>query len=75
MQINVHQQIKLGKDYNWSNWFSDFHSLMIVYPGTSKRSMAVLYCDYMARVNSGSDIICDMLEGNESVVTDIDFEL
>ena len=48
---------------------------MIVYPGTSKRSMAVLYCDYMARVNSGSDIICDMLEGNEWDVTDIDFEL
>ena len=31
--------------------------------------------DYMVRVNSGSDIICDVLEGNESVVTDIDFEL
>ena len=31
--------------------------------------------DYKARVNSGSDIICDMLEGNESVDTDIDFEL
>ena len=38
--------------------------------------MAVyMYYDYMVRVNSGSDIISDMLEGNESVVTDTDFEL
>ena len=37
-----------------------------------KRSMAVyMYSDYMARVNSGSD----MSEANESDVTDIDFEL
>ena len=27
---------------------------------------AYKYCNYMARVNSGSNIICDMLEENES---------
>ena len=37
--------------------------------------MAVcMYCGYMETVNNDSDIICDMLEGNESDVTDIDFE-